>query len=97
MVEAERDWGQAMTAVEKWVNGYKVTYFPWIDGKRIYLNIQYYKTGSSLCRPAAWELTVYLANNDESRDLLENYETSLIEFVVRKYLFKTKKESEVTT
>ena len=86
-----------MTAVEKWVSGYKVTYFPWIDGKRIYLNIQYYKPGSSLYRPPAWELTVYLADNDESRDLLENYETSLIESVVRKYLLQNKKESEVTT
>ena len=85
-----------MTAVEKWVSGYKVTYFPWIDGKRIYLNIQYYKPGSSLYRPPAWELIVYLADNDELRDLLENYETSLIESVVRKYLLQNKKESEVT-
>jgi hypothetical protein len=85
-----------MTAVEKWVSGYKVTYFPWIDGKRIYLNIQYYKPGSSLYRPPSWEVTVYLADNDESRDLLENYETSLIEFVVRGYLLHNKKVSEVT-
>ncbi len=85
-----------MTAVEKWVSGYKVTYFPWIDGKRIYLNIQYYKPGSSLYWPPAWELTVYLADNDESRDLLENYETTLVEFIVRKYLLQNKKESEVT-
>jgi hypothetical protein len=85
-----------MTAVEKWVSGYKVTYFPWIDGKRICLNIQYYKPGSSLYQPPAWELTVYLADNDESRDLLENHETSLIESVVRGYLLQNKKETEVT-
>ena len=86
-----------MTAVEKWVSGYKVTYFPWIDGKRIYLNIRYYKPGSSLYRTPARELTVYLEDNDHSRDLLENHETTLVEFFVREYLLQNKKESEVTT
>ncbi len=85
-----------MTAVEKWVNGYKVTYFPWIDGKRIYLNIQYYKPGSSLYQPPAWEITVFLVDNDESRDLLENCETTIVEFIVRRVLCQNKKESEVT-
>lgn len=84
-----------MTAVEKWVNGYKVTYFPWIDGKRIYFNIQYYKPGSSLSRPPALDKTVFLVDNDESRDLLQNYETTLVEFIVRKFLLQNKKETEV--
>lgn len=41
--------------LEKWVDGYKVHVMDWIDGENIYINIQYFKPGSSLSKPPAME------------------------------------------
>ena len=31
--------------IDKWFGCYKVRYFPWIDGKQIYFNVQYFPPG----------------------------------------------------
>lgn len=28
--------------IDKWIGSYKVRVFPWIDGKRIYFNVQFW-------------------------------------------------------
>lgn len=33
---------------EKWVSGYKVRVFPWIDGETFYVNVQYFASGQSI-------------------------------------------------
>ena len=39
---------------EKWVSGYKVRVFPWIDGETFYVNVQYFAPGQSIARPPVW-------------------------------------------
>lgn len=45
---------------EKWISGCLVRVFPWVDGKNIYVNVQYFRPGQSISRPPAWEKTVYI-------------------------------------
>jgi hypothetical protein len=62
-----------------WVGTYKVRVFPWIDGKRIYCNVRYYKPGQSIEKEPAWDKTVYITDNAAGRNLLFNFTDSLIE------------------
>lgn len=34
--------------IDKWIHGYKVRGFKWIDSKNYYLHIEYYKPGQSI-------------------------------------------------
>lgn len=34
--------------LDKWIGSCKVRIFPWIDGKRIYCNVRYYRPGQSI-------------------------------------------------
>lgn len=67
--------------IDAWVSGYKVRSFPWIDGKTIYFNVQYYLSGQSLSQPPAWDKTVYITNDAAGRDMVENLTASLTECV----------------
>ena len=67
--------------IDSWVNGYKVRSFPWIDGKTIYFNVQYYLPGQSLSQPPAWDKTVYIENDVAGRNIVENLTASLVEYV----------------
>ena len=69
--------------IDKWVSGYKVRSFPWVDEKRIYFNVQYFKPGSSLSRPPAFDKSVFITDNDAGRNLIENRIATLTEFVAR--------------
>lgn len=69
--------------LEKWIDGYKVHVMDWIDGKNIYINIQYFKPGSSLSQPPAMEKTAYITNNDKGRNMVQNFLSTLVEFIVR--------------
>lgn len=40
---------------ERWIDGYKVRVMKWIDGKHIYINVQYFNPGASLQKPPAME------------------------------------------
>lgn len=67
--------------IDTWVGGYKVRSFPWIDGKTIYFNVQYYQPGQSLSQPPVWGKTVYITNDVAGRDMVENLTASLTECV----------------
>lgn len=67
--------------IDAWIGGYKVRSFPWIDGKTIYFNVQYYRPGQSLSQPPVWSKTVYITNDVAGRDMVENLAASLTEHV----------------
>ena len=67
--------------IDAWVSGYKVRSFPWIDGKTIYFNVQYYRPGQSLSQPPVWSKTVYITNDVAGRDMVENLAASLTEHI----------------
>ncbi len=67
--------------IDKWVSGYKVRSFPWIDGKRIYFNVQYFRPGQSIEQPPAWDKTVYVTDNTAGRRLVHELTASLVEHV----------------
>lgn len=63
--------------IDKWVDGYKVRAFPWIDGKHIYFNVQYYAPGQSIAQPPAWEKSVYVTDNAAGQRLVYDFTSSL--------------------
>lgn len=54
-----------MVEIDTWVEGYKVRAVDWVDGKSIYLNIAYYRPGSSLSKPPAVERTFLIPLEEE--------------------------------
>lgn len=68
--------------IDKWVSGYKVRAFPWIDHETIYFNVEYYRPGQSLHQPPVWEKTVYITDNENGRRMLRDALHSFVEFVV---------------
>lgn len=62
--------------IDTWTSGYKVRAFDWIDGKNIYLNIAYYKPGSSLEKPPAREKSVLIPKEEGNK--LEQYLNSIV-------------------
>lgn len=65
-----------------WAGPYKVRIFPWIDGKRLYCNVRYYKSGQSIEQDPVWDKTVYITDNEAGRNLVYNYTHSLVEYIV---------------
>jgi len=77
-----------MREIDKWVSGCKVRSFPWIDGKRIYFNVQYYASGQSIERPPVWDKTVYITDNEAGQRLVFEFTASLVEHVIRMVITK---------
>lgn len=46
--------------IDKWIAGYKVRGFEWIDHKNYYLNIEQYAPSASLSRPPMRERSVLI-------------------------------------
>lgn len=67
--------------LDKWLGPYKVRACPWIDGKRIYFNVQYYAPGQSIEKPPAWDKTVYVTNNAAGQRLVFDFTHSLVEHI----------------
>ena len=67
--------------IDRWVGPYKVRSFPWIDGKRIYFNVQFYASGQSIEKPPVCDKTVYITDNDAGQRLAFNFTHSLAEYV----------------
>lgn len=67
--------------IDAWVGTYRVRSFPWADGKTIYFNVQCYQPGQSLSQPPVWDKTVYIADDAAGRDMIENFTSSLTEYV----------------
>lgn len=66
---------------EKWIGSYKVRSFPWIDGKRIYFNVQYYAPGQSIEKPPVWDKTAFITDNIAGRQLIYDFTDSLVNFI----------------
>ena len=79
--------------IDKWEGAYKVRSFPWIDGKRIYFNVQYFKPGSSLAQHPAFDKSVFITDDEAGRNLVENLTATLTEFVAG---MQIKEDTEVT-
>lgn len=73
---------------ERWVDGYKVRVFPWIDGKHIYVNVQYFKAGSSLKKPPEMDKTAFITDNEKGRNIIQNYLSTLVNYIARAELDK---------
>jgi len=69
--------------LDKWISGYKVRSFNWIDGKRIYFNVQYYAPGQSIEKPPIWDKTVYITDNHAGQRLVYDFTHSLVEHVAK--------------
>lgn len=79
--------------LDTWMGSYKIRAFPWIDGKRIYFNIQYYMPGQSTEKPPAREKTVYITDNANGKNLVFNLTHSLINHIEN---MKIKDGTEIT-
>ena len=69
--------------IDKWIGSCKIRSFPWIDGKRIYFNVQYYAPGQSIEKPPVWDKTVYITDNDAGQRLVNNFTHSLVEHIAK--------------
>lgn len=69
--------------INKWIGSYKVRSFPWIDGKRIYFNVQYYAPGQSIAQPPVWDKTVYITDNAAGQQLISEFTDTLVEYVAK--------------
>ena len=67
--------------LDKWIGSYKVRSIPWIDGKQIYFNVQYYAPGQSIEKPPVWDKTVYITNNEAGRRLAYEFTDSLVNHI----------------
>lgn len=79
--------------IDKWIGSHKVRAFPWIDGKRIYFNVQYYAPGQSVEKPPVWDKTVYITNNNSGRRLVYDFTDSLVNHIAS---MRLKEHVEVT-
>lgn len=67
--------------INTWINGCKVRGFDWIDGKRYYLNVQYFFPGSSIEKPPVWDKSIYITKNENGMDVVRNYLSSLVNYI----------------
>ena len=67
---------------DMWIGSCKGRIFPWIDGKRIYCNVRYFRPGQSIKREPVWDKTVYITDNEAGRNLVFNFTHSLVEYIV---------------
>lgn len=67
--------------IDRWVSGYRVRAFPWVDGNTIYFNVSYYAPGQSLEQPPFWETTAYIADNEAGRRFIEEFTDTLTNYV----------------
>lgn len=69
----------------QWIAGYHVRVMDWYDGKHIYLNIAYYKPGSSLSRPPQAERSFLIPV--EERQKVTDYLYSIVVNLADKYIW----------
>lgn len=69
---------------EGWIDGCKVRTMPWVDGKTIYVNVQYFKSGQSLSQPPVWDKTVYITDDEKGRNMVQNFLSSLVIYIAEK-------------
>ena len=67
--------------IDTWVDGYKVRVFPWIDGKSIYVNIQYYAPGTSLSPPPAMDKSALIVDNAAGQRLVYEFTSTCAAYI----------------
>ena len=67
--------------IDRWIEGYKIRSFPWIDGKTIYFNVQYYAAGQSIERPPVFDKTIYITDNEAGQRLIHDFINTLVDYV----------------
>lgn len=67
-----------MINIDTWEAGCKVRAFDWIDGKSIYLHMEYFAPRQSLSKPPAREKSVLLEKSEETEYRLRNYLNSIV-------------------
>ena len=65
--------------LDKWVGPCKVRAFPWVDGKSIYVNVQYFKPGQSMHQEPAWDRTAYIFDNEAGRRMVFEYTSTMVD------------------
>lgn len=68
---------------ERWIDGYKVRVMKWIDGKHIYINVQYFDPGAFIQKPPAMEKTAFVVDNEKGRNMVQNYLSTLVNYIAR--------------
>ena len=66
-----------------WIDGYKVTVSPWVGREHIYVNVQYFKSGASLSQPPEMEKTAFITDNENGRNMVKNYLSTLVHYIAR--------------
>ena len=69
--------------IDDWIEGYKVRSFPWVDGKTIYFNVQYFAPGQSITQPPVFDKTVYITDNPAGQRMLRDFLHTLVEYISR--------------
>ena len=70
--------------IDTWVDGYKVRAFPWVDGeKTIYVNVQYYKPGSSLTQPPAMDKSAWITNDAAGQRFIYDFTATAANYIAR--------------
>lgn len=67
--------------IDKWIGSCKIRSFPWIDGKRIYFNVQYFVPGQSIQKPPAFDKTVYITDDTAGQRLVHELTDSLVQHI----------------
>ncbi len=67
--------------IDKWVGGYKVRAFPWVDGSNIYFSVSYYAPGQSLSKPPIWEKVAYITDNEAGRRAVYEFTHSVANYI----------------
>jgi len=68
--------------IDEWIGSCLVRAFPWIDRKRIYVNVTYYAPGQSIAKPPLWDKTVYVTDDAAGRRLVFEFTHSLVNYIV---------------
>ena len=64
--------------IDKWEAGCKVRAFDWIDGRNIYLHMEYYAPGQSLSAAPAKEKSVLLEKSEDTEYKLRHCLNSIV-------------------
>ena len=71
-----------MINIDTWETGCKVRAFDWIDGKSIYLHMEYFSPGQSLSQPPIKEKSVLLEKSEETEYKLRNYLNTIVDHIM---------------
>ena len=69
--------------IDTWVSGYKVRSFPWVDGKHIYFNVQYFAPGQSIAQPPVFDKSALIVDNAAGQRLAYEFTDTLVRHIAQ--------------